>query len=166
MHRDIKPANMAVVSLKPPRAVLIDFGCATTEPVSMNHGVGTIPYLAPEVMRLKKGRGGKPYDKSMDIWSFAVCAYQLFCKQKWWWGASIDESIYSAMRRHLSGNTYPVTRLVERLLQWRPSDRMTAAEALLDPLNRSVEPSAEPGDLPGGKRPREHDDLAPSKPVA
>lgn len=54
MHRDIKPGNMVVVGRKSPEGIIIDFGCSTWEKVSSKHLVGTIAYLAPEVIALKQ----------------------------------------------------------------------------------------------------------------
>lgn len=53
MHRDVKPVNIAVVQRQPPQAVLIDFGCATTQAASRDHMKGTIPWLALEILALK-----------------------------------------------------------------------------------------------------------------
>lgn len=53
MHRDI---NLGIVSYNPLRAMIMDFGAATTESISTNHFKGTIVLLAPEMMALEKPR--------------------------------------------------------------------------------------------------------------
>jgi len=47
IHRDLKPENVAIVSLSPPRAILLDLGSATWDEKSFDHTAGTIAYLAP-----------------------------------------------------------------------------------------------------------------------
>lgn len=54
MHRDIKPLNLGVVALNPPRAVIFDLDAATYDRESRDHYVGTLGYLAPEMVALKK----------------------------------------------------------------------------------------------------------------
>ena len=76
IHRDIKPANMTVVSRSPSRFIIIDFGVATWETTSTNHMVGTIRYLAPEVLALKRKTSTTSYNQSVDVWGLGVSFYQ------------------------------------------------------------------------------------------
>ena len=76
IHRDIKSSNIMVISgtyIK-----IIDFGLAKR--VTSAYGpqadststlVGTLPYMAPELMRYES------YDARIDVWSFAVVVYEM-----------------------------------------------------------------------------------------
>ncbi|KAK4982447.1 serine/threonine protein kinase, CMGC, dual-specificity [Elasticomyces elasticus] len=79
IHRDLKPANIAIVSLKPPHAILIDFGQATINKAPgypAKAGVcGTIGFLAPE---LENPLYAASYGQKVDVWSMgAVGVYML-----------------------------------------------------------------------------------------
>ena len=79
MHRDIKLENI-LASRKPLQAVIIDFGCATWDTKSLDHGVGTIRYLAPEVLDLKYASSIIPYTRLADVWSLGLTTYQFICR--------------------------------------------------------------------------------------
>lgn len=79
MHRDIKLDNI-LASQKPLQAVIIDFGCATWDTESLDHGVGTIRYLAPEVLDLKYESSTVPYTRSVDVWSLGLTMYEFMCR--------------------------------------------------------------------------------------
>ena len=78
-HRDLKLENVMVTIEKTPdgSAEMIckvtDFGFATAMDPSGKEtlGLGTTPYMAPEIV-LRKA-----YDKSVDIWALGVMAYKI-----------------------------------------------------------------------------------------
>ncbi|TKA70468.1 hypothetical protein B0A49_11648 [Cryomyces minteri] len=82
MHCDIKPANLGLVSLNPPRAVILDLGQARSIP---NSGwfepypgtCGTIGYLAPEMER-------ELFNESVDVWALGVVGYELMTGSHPW----------------------------------------------------------------------------------
>lgn len=74
IHRDLKPENILVVSDKEIR--LADFGLAllpgdTLNAEDLQTGVGTLDYLAPEVLE------GIRYDTRSDLYSLGVLFYEL-----------------------------------------------------------------------------------------
>jgi serine/threonine protein kinase len=76
IHRDLKPENILMTDLSMQADIrLLDFGLSKivgndekcTEPY------GTLSFVAPEVLQ------GKPYDKSVDLWSIGIIAFLLLC---------------------------------------------------------------------------------------
>ncbi|WP_286829842.1 MULTISPECIES: serine/threonine-protein kinase [Kordiimonas] len=86
VHADIKPGNIIMRSGGVP--VLVDFGLAKTAPTAndmetLTRGslgqsliLGTLPYMAPEVMK-----GGKP-DEVSDIFSFGALLYEVLTGER------------------------------------------------------------------------------------
>ena len=76
VHRDLKPENILMTDLSSSADIrLLDFGLSKivgndekcTEPY------GTLSFVAPEVLQ------GKPYDKSVDLWSIGIITFLLLC---------------------------------------------------------------------------------------
>ena len=76
VHRDLKPENILMTDLTATADIrLLDFGLSKivgndekcTEPY------GTLSFVAPEVLQ------GKPYDKSVDLWSIGIITFLLLC---------------------------------------------------------------------------------------
>jgi serine/threonine protein kinase len=73
VHRDIKPDNMVLTAGSQPaymRVKLTDFGLATTF-TDPPHAVGTITYMAPEVLR------NQGATTAADLWSLGVTLYRM-----------------------------------------------------------------------------------------
>ncbi len=130
---------MSVVPSSPPRLVLLDFGVATFEQTSSEHMAGTIPYLAPEVVSLKRGQSQRPYNKLVDIWGYGLSFYQLFCRRSCWWN-EISPSVLRKVMTDISAKEQSAAvSLVKLMLQWEPRDRVSAATALASPALQAVE---------------------------
>lgn len=92
MHRDIKPSNLGIVTLNPPTGVVWDLEDGTKEKQSRDHSCGTLCYLAPEVVALKRYdedlKNGiqstlpTPYDRSSDVWSLGMSFNVVYMKLK------------------------------------------------------------------------------------
>lgn len=77
VHRDIKPENIVLQKYAQRREnviyKLIDLGYAKEIASIGQSVVGTLPYLAPEILL------GNKYDKRVDYWSFSVVVYEIIC---------------------------------------------------------------------------------------
>ncbi|KAI4087576.1 MAG: hypothetical protein LQ344_006687 [Seirophora lacunosa] len=116
IHRDVTLKNLFVMSERPPRAVLGDFGKAVQAPCHRDRQIGPIKTLAPEV------DGENLYDAKIDVWSMGIALMwvyslsmrhikmvprdQSLCRQRWLAAAkifqltpTINEELHSA--RHV-----------------------------------------------------------------
>jgi len=76
-HRDLKPENILMVDNSENSAVkLVDFGLSKTfgPGETCNEPFGTLCYVAPEILLQK------PYDKSVDCWSFGIIIYLMLSR--------------------------------------------------------------------------------------
>ena len=132
MHRDIKPGNIAIVSRSPPHAMFIDFGHSTFDRTSLDHCKGTVIYLAPEVMGLKRHTWTRPYDNRADVFSLGLCAYQLILGRKVDWKTHHDS--WTRLRDVLDsksiGDIGPFLQIVRKMLEIHGPDRIAARFAL------------------------------------
>eukprot|EP00833_Pecoramyces_ruminatium_P011754 jgi/Orpsp1_1/1185786/evm.model.c7180000095239.1 len=74
IHRDLKLSNILLSSRNDLTSIkIIDFGETVdrTDDYQVNGIVGTLHYMAPEILKKKK------YGKPVDIWAFGVIAYRL-----------------------------------------------------------------------------------------
>jgi len=80
VHRDLKPENLLLSSKERDATIkLADFGFATKfKEGGLRSVVGTPPYMAPELVRLRGGNRDFPsYDKKVDCWSIGIILYIL-----------------------------------------------------------------------------------------
>lgn len=142
MHRDLKLTNIGIFNADPPRAVLLDFGHASSAPTSTDHLKGTLPYLAPEIMALKNKTSKTPFNRSIDVWALGLCLFELFngTRVKW---QSINSEEYRWLRNELISagernesavtNDETTRRLIDvmtRSINWTPEKRCKARRAL------------------------------------
>ncbi|PLK44981.1 methylation-associated defense system protein kinase MAD6 [Emticicia sp. TH156] len=78
LHRDIKPQN--IIWIENQRFVLIDFNVASLTEEKNNEIVGTIRYIAPDLLDTRK----VDWDLSADTFSLGITLYELVCKQYPW----------------------------------------------------------------------------------
>lgn len=126
MHRDIKLENI-LASRRPLQAVIIDFGCATWDTQSLDHGVGTIRYLAPEVLEIKHASSTSPYTRLVDVWSLGLTMYQFMCRWRF-------RGEYITRKEH---------GLILEQSHWRPLTRSASAQSFFDLVNMMMEWNAE-----------------------
>ena len=87
-----------------------------------NTPAGTEDYKAPEIIRRES------HDKSVDIWSFGICCYEIISFERPF-STPADVLDFHFKYKPLDENT-PVleTDLVDMMLQRNPSDRPKAGE--------------------------------------
>jgi calcium/calmodulin-dependent protein kinase I len=74
VHRDLKPENILLTDDTDNATIKIaDFGFARPVAAGLSTACGTPGYVAPEIIN------GRPYGKSVDIWSLGVIIYILLC---------------------------------------------------------------------------------------
>lgn len=186
VHRDIKPANLGVVSLEPPRAVILDLGQAYHFPVphdydsdDLSNGVGIPPepghvgtrgYIAPEMEV-------KPYSTAVDIWAAGLVAHEVFLGShpfrsisrngNPWRKHQASEQINQNMLAYKAAvvnslfeePTESINYLIGTMLHWSPTVRCKAEYALNHVSLAEAARSGEQTDpLPGNKRRLEEDD--------
>ena len=142
MHRDIRCKNMLIMSLKPPRASLCDYGKAIQAQYSTVTAIGAIPTCAPEVWTAAHSYTG--YNNKIDMWAFghAIAQILVFTFQKpegsklFFSPHQITEHQHSKILqmlrihcRHMSEDEALVD-LVFKLLVWKPEERWSAEQAL------------------------------------
>ncbi len=140
VHRDLKPANMLLS--EGDRLSILDFGAvllADGDETSLfleGGAVGTLAYMAPEVMR------GQSLDGRTDLYSLGVIAYELLTGRL---PHRVTGSAPAAMLQILKSVAAPVAsfrptlpralaEVVDRLLERQPSDRFPSATAVLDAM--------------------------------
>lgn len=74
-HRDLKPENIMFESKSLDSTLkLIDFGYSKKTDENLETPVGTVAYVAPEVITTNH------YDKAVDLWSLGCILYFMFVK--------------------------------------------------------------------------------------
>ncbi|KAG9300089.1 hypothetical protein G9A89_018366 [Geosiphon pyriformis] len=93
IHRDIKLSNILMAANNDVK--LADFGISSLTPTSTTGMVGTIPYMAPDIVNVKPDN---PYSTKVDTWSVGVCILELLTG-KAAWGRIRDDEIMDKLRR-------------------------------------------------------------------
>ncbi len=144
VHGDLKATNVMI--RLDGRVKILDFGLAVehqpaavgtdaeaTRGLASGRGSGTLPYMAPELLR-----GGRA-DARSDIWALGVIFYEMLAGFRPFRGATPYElaaAILSDPSRPLSVRTPAAVRaLVARCLAKAPSNRFASARDLLSALD-------------------------------
>ena len=134
MHRDLKPTNLMIVSSEPPHAIIIHYGSATFDEESDDHKVGTIAYLAPEVLALKYDKKNDlKYNRNVDIWAMGLIGYQLFFQEACTWQSGVDRTEWEQIKTKLRERPGMLSKTLESMLAWKSLDRPSATELETSP---------------------------------
>jgi len=146
VHRDIKGANVLVdlhFQVK-----LADFGCSkrSTDTKSLTT-VGSVPWMAPEVINHKEGHGRKA-----DIWSLGCTVIEMATAEKPWGDGAFDNVLYGLKHIGMSNATPPVPETLDVdlrgflgfLIKRDPDARPCADEALQHDFLTSAGASSAP----------------------
>ncbi|MGW5054994.1 protein kinase domain-containing protein [Actinokineospora sp. NPDC004072] len=128
VHRDLKPSNVMVAD---GRATVIDFGIAADLSdlggvTTTNHVLGTLPYLAPELIDPNGPRRASP---ASDVFSWGCMVYYAATGRAAFSGAS---TTLVQRAPDLSGVPGAVRDLVARSLDKRPDRRPSVRDILGD----------------------------------
>ena len=139
VHRDVKLDNFVYVDPREDAELkLIDFGLShlgkQREEISATGRVGTLSYMAPEVLRKQ------PYAKPCDMWSLGVVCFILLSGRRPFHAREREEKIDLILHTEPSytgsgwkGISSQAMNFVQALLRKEPSERLTAQQALNHP---------------------------------
>lgn len=132
VHRDIKCSNILVdlgFVVK-----LADFGCSKCCAVTKSFTtMGSIPWMAPEVIRLVDG-----YGRKADVWSFGCAVIEMATGEKPWGNNVFDNVMYALRHIGMSGESPAVPaflpdvaqELIRSCTRICPDERPGASELL------------------------------------
>jgi serine/threonine protein kinase len=138
VHRDIKPENILVSSREPLSICLSDFGLASNK-YPLKTFCGSLKYCAPEVF------SGHEYTSAVDIWSLGLVVLWLlhdlprigrYDEQSW------CQNWFKELSGHIEQRSgdFAVEFLSTKMLRRNPTNRLTAAQCLLDPVFQDLVP--------------------------
>lgn len=138
IHRDIKPDNILVVDSKNVR--IADFGVAllpgdTTAPYELRNAVGTMDYMAPEVLE------GIDYNQKSDIYALGVSFYEMISGKHPFANAPLAQQLEVREDKSLKPITSIVSGLepylaeaIMRCMAYDQKDRFSSARELVQHL--------------------------------
>ena len=143
VHRDLKLENILIHEIEKSKTTgeelfnikIIDFGTARIFDKKRNPQsiVGSSYYIAPEVLRQK-------YNKECDLWSVGVILYMFIVGHAPFDGCDDDEittniqrGVYRKNDKRWIKASKEVKDLIQKLLTYRPSQRLSAIQALNHP---------------------------------
>jgi serine/threonine protein kinase len=108
----------------------------TVERPCSNRCVGSVAYMAPEVLLRK------PHDEASDLWSLGVLAYHILCGEEAFESGNLKATVSAITRgnfkpftaRSWDGVSKQARSFVSHLLECDPQHRPTAREALKHPF--------------------------------
>jgi len=135
VHRDLKSSNIIIAA--DGRAKLLDFGLAIRYPEAdaqelettcsreIPSGAGTVPYMAPELLR------GRPANRRSDVWALGVLLHEMVTGRRPFTGATRYELAAAILADPLAPLTRDLPgelrRVVTRSLMKNPADRFGSA---------------------------------------
>jgi len=141
VHRDLKASNVMIDDAGAVK--VLDFGLAfhdvaaeadaETTRTDATSAAGTIPYMAPEILR------GQRAGVRTDVWALGVLIHEMLAGSRPFWGstkyelaANILEHPPAPMDVHVPGS---LRRIVGRCLEKAPDERFPSARQLASALD-------------------------------
>ncbi|XP_071704695.1 serine/threonine-protein kinase 52-like [Rutidosis leptorrhynchoides] len=132
IHRDLKPGNMLVDKNRTIK--LIDFGVSIFHPYEtelMSNQVGTLCYMAPEVM------SKKPYGPKCDVYSFGICLWEIYCCDRvsieYGLNKNITAEKYEKLKPSIPGDCpKQLSRLMEQCWDTDPRKRPNMEDVVME----------------------------------
>eukprot|EP01102_Stenamoeba_stenopodia_P014004 TRINITY_DN4615_c0_g1_i2.p1 TRINITY_DN4615_c0_g1~~TRINITY_DN4615_c0_g1_i2.p1 ORF type:complete len:670 (-),score=136.64 TRINITY_DN4615_c0_g1_i2:3-2012(-) len=112
LHRDLKPSNILIYSLSEKDEVtakLCDFGAGRRGAQQMTSIVGTVPYMAPEVLQ------STTYTQAIDVYSFGILLWEMVTREVPYdnmFLIDVVEFVTSGKRLHIPSYLPPQIRLL------------------------------------------------------
>ncbi|KIW41569.1 uncharacterized protein PV06_07118 [Exophiala oligosperma] len=140
IHRDLKMGNILVVRSDPLRVVIADFGHATTCTNSQDHMKGTIVFLAPEIIELKRrSRDTNPFSPDptlhwsckSDVYSYGLVGWTLLHGKPNLPLNGIDKVAHQHLLATLGKSSTAAGDVLARMLAWDAESRLGMRELLL-----------------------------------
>jgi len=141
VHRDIKAANV-LVDLDF-RVKLADFGCSKCASSTTSFTtLGSIPWMAPEVIQQQDG-----YGRKADIWSLGCTLIEMATAEKPWGNNTFDNVMFALRHIGLSDATPPIPEkalgeegcdLISRCVRRKPEERPWALQLLQHPFLQAL----------------------------
>ncbi len=133
LHRDLKPANVLVTEQG--KVKVLDFGLSTT--VEQAKGtVGTLSYMAPEVLR------NQPAERSSDLFAVGIIAYQLLTGRYPFDLRSPNHAVSSILHQAPDFTTIENSHLasvVMTCLEKDPAARYGDADEVIQALSQAID---------------------------
>lgn len=141
VHRDLKPENLLLAHKDDDTSLkLADFGFAAKCDEPLYAGVGTITYIAPEILR------GDAYKTEIDMWSLGVILYSMLCGYPPFYGKNDEEmakrivhSRVGYIEEDWDKISEKAKNLVQQLLERDQKKRIKATEVLVHPWIANAE---------------------------
>lgn len=149
VHRDIKAENIFLTE-KRNGAKLGDFGFAVDEKTLKINRLGTMDYMAPEILlcdadKRKKARSKNQnlYDSKVDCWALGVLAYEgLVGTTPWDSNRTMEEHVMNIIKNPFiehPGISKDANDFIGKCLQINPKNRISTIEMLAHPwIQRSI----------------------------
>ena len=144
IHRYLKLDNILMTDLSDKADIrLVDFGVSKIigDEEKCTEPYGTLSFVAPEILE------GKPYDKSVDLWSLGIITYALLCgflpfDDKYSEREIVRKTIHNPIPYDINiwGYYSPEAKIfVNGLLQKKPEKRYTIKEVLEHPWIKKMD---------------------------
>jgi tetratricopeptide (TPR) repeat protein len=132
VHRDLKPQNILVTD---GIARVLDFGLSTMfEHTSIDGTIGTLAYMAPEVVR------GEPATLRADLYAIGVIAYEMLTGIHPFLGSDANDTIrnilYGMPDLISAGLDMRVAIILDRALAKDPAERQASAAEMIADFNQ------------------------------